>query len=109
MFVKEWFCRFLQKWLGTFMIPGKGIESKDEYSLSKALLIGVVNCEILSKCFVPDTIKAINQFLNEKIFVHEGSYLAYEKKKLFNMEQHSNSAHEGTNNAIKSLGDGLHS
>ena len=108
MFVKEWFCRFLQKWLGTFMIPGKGIETKDEYSLSKALLIGVVNCETMSKCFVPDTIKAIIQFLNEKIFVHEGSYLAYEKKKLFNMEQHSNSAHEGTNNAIKSSGDGLH-
>ena len=90
------------------MIPGKGIENKEEYNLSKTILIDVVNCEVLSKCFGPDTIKAISQFLNEKMFVHVSSYLAYEKKKLFNMEQHSNSAHEDTNNDIKSSGHGRH-
>jgi hypothetical protein len=107
-YVKEWFCRFLQKWLGTFMIPGHGVENKSEYVISKSLLIGVVNSGVIAKCFTSNTIQCINEFLLSKIFVHEHTYLAYEVKTLFNMEQHSNSAHEGTNNGIKNLGDGLH-
>ena len=84
------------------------IRTMEEYKLSKCLLMGVVNCKIIAKCFTKDTIKDINSFLHGKVFVHEGHYLALDTKKLFNMEQHSNSAHEGTNNGVKNCGDGLH-
>ena len=76
-FVKEWFCRFIEKWLCSFMIPGQGVESAKEYIVSKCLLLGTVNSEIIKKCFTKDTICAINVFLSQKIFTNEHSYLAY--------------------------------
>lgn len=107
-FFHEWFCRYLQRWLDSFMIPGRGIENEDEYIVSKCILLGVINGPVLAKLFTADSISNMNTFLHNRIFTHEHKYVAYKYHKLFNQEQHSNSAHEGTNNGLKHSNDGLH-
>jgi len=79
-FLSEWFCRFFQTWLGSlwlgsFMIPGRGIENDEEYEVSKCILLGVINSEMISKIFTKDTVLAINEFLSSTIFPKERSYL----------------------------------
>ena len=106
-YVKIWFCRFLQSWLGTFMIPGKGIESASEYQVSKSLLLGSVNSQALSKIFDNMSVLSINSFLSEKIFPYESTFMIHLRKRLFNGEQHSNSGQEGTNNASKNMKDNV--
>ena len=98
---KEWFLRFFQTWLYSFMRPNGGINSEEEYNVSKCILLGVINSDAMKEYFTKDGIQHLNTFLTEKIFVYEGVYASYLRNKLFNWEVHSNSAHEGTNSAIK--------
>ena len=98
---KEWFLQFFQTWLYSFMRPNGGINSEEEYNVSKCILLGVINSDAMKEYFTKDGIQHLNTFLTEKIFVYEGVYASYLRNKLFNWEVHSNSAHEGTNSAIK--------
>ena len=61
-FFHEWFCRYIQRWLDSFMIPGRGIENEDEYIVSKCILLGVINGPVLANCFTEDSISNMNTF-----------------------------------------------
>ena len=106
---KAWFCRFIQNWVYTFMIPSEHedelICSWEEYSISKSILLGFVNSDSLKKFFLPSGIDSINDYLISKVFTNEHNYLWYKRMNLFNWELHSNSGHEGTNLAIKRNAD----
>ena len=105
---KEWFLRFIQTWLYTFTKPRQGgIDGEDEYVLSKCILLGVLNDKALEAYFTKEGIEALLEYLNDKIFTKEGEYKAYSRDVLYNWEFHSNSAHEGTNLAIKKIADGV--
>ena len=102
---KEWFLRGVQTWLYSFMRPRSGIESHNEYLISKCLLLALINSPALKKFFTDDGISQLNEYLQTKIFCYESTYVFYKRKELFNFEVHSNSAHEGTNLGIKKTGD----
>ena len=89
------------------MLPGGGVENYEEYVVSKSLLLDCINSSILLNCFTKEGILSINDFLNSRIFPNEKEYLAYTREELFNFNDHSNSGHEGTNNGIKSLSNGV--
>ena len=99
---KEWFLRTLQLWIYSFMRPSSGIQNKEEYIISKCILLGMINSTGLKSFFTEDGIQSLNEYLQTKIFIHEDTSLAFLRKKLFNMEVYNNCAHEGTNFGLKS-------
>jgi hypothetical protein len=66
---QEWFCRFLQRWLYTWMQPSGGIYSKDEFEVTKAILL----CMLKSKL--------ISDFVNRFLFLSKFTLQCLKKKK----------------------------
>lgn len=101
----QWFLRLLQKWVYTFMKSNCGIESDEEYRVSKSLLSAFVNSDTIKKYLTNDGVLAVKQYLEDSIFTYEDTFLAYKKLHLHNKEREDNCAHEGTNFARKYMDD----
>ena len=86
-------------WMYSWM--KSGIETREEYILSKYLLLKYVKSpEIFQQ--LGDLMAAhFVLFLRKHIEVHESKYLFYLRKHVRHYGVYSNAIHEGTNNALK--------
>jgi len=87
--------RKIQQWMYSWMKP-KYVEDDDEYKISKFLLIqfvcsGAVLNAVDSKLHI---VLSILQFIRGHVFVHEGLYLYYLRKKVRHMYVAQGSQHE---------------
>ena len=96
----EWFCRFLQRWLFTWMRPSGGIYSKEEFEVSKAILMSFLESDALKQKFTKDGVAAIKEYVLN-VLKYEPKFLSTEFMDVFALEVYSNSAHEGTNKGAK--------
>ena len=81
----EWLCRFLQSWLYSWMKPSAGINCREEYEISKAILLSFLDSPALQSKFYPSGIQEIKDYVLG-IIAQENSHLAYLRRTLFNME-----------------------
>ena len=96
----EWFCQFLQRWLFTWMRPSGGIYSKEEFEVSKAILMSFLESDALKQKFTNDGVAAIKEYVLG-VLKYEHKFLSTEFMDVFALEVYSNSAHEGTNKGAK--------
>ena len=88
----EWFCRLLKGWLFTWMRPSGGIYTKEEYLVSKALLLAFLDSSALTKHFSSTGISAMKEYvLGVLKFEHE--YVAFKYLQLFALEMYTNCGH----------------
>lgn len=102
----EWFCRLLRGWLFTWMRPSGGIYSKDEYQVSKALLLAFMDSDALTKYFSSSGIIAMKEYVLG-VLKTEHEYVAYKYLELFALEMYTNCGHEGTNRGVKYNSEGV--
>jgi hypothetical protein len=96
----EWLCRFLQSWLYSWMKPSAGINCREEYEISKAILLSFLDSPALQSKFHSTGIQEIKEYVLG-IIAQEKCYLAFLRMTLFNMEVYTNCGHEATNHAVK--------
>ena len=102
----EWFCRFLKRWLFTWMRPSGGIYTREEYQVSKAVLLAFLDSKALESKFLPSAIGAIKEYVLG-VLRYEHEYLACDSMDAFGFEVYTNCAHEGTNSGAKYNSDGV--
>ena len=59
----EWFCRLLRGWLFTWMRPSGGIYTKEEYLVSRSLLLAFLDSNALSKHFSSTGITTMKEYV----------------------------------------------
>ena len=102
----EWFCRLLRGWLFTWMRPSGGIYSREEYLVSKALLLAFINSSALTKHFNPSGIAVMMEYVLS-VLKTENDYVAHRYLSLFALEMYTNCGHEGTNKGVKYNSEGV--
>ena len=89
----------LKNWLYTWMKPN--CETEQEYEYSRNMFYSFLRSnEVKEKCseqFCSDVTTFVSYYLD----VHKKLYCFYNRKYLLHFDEYSNSAHEGTNRAIK--------
>ena len=100
VYFMEWFCRFLQRWLFTWMRPSGGIYSKEEFEVSKAILLALLEDDSMNKRFTASGKTAIKEYVLG-VLRYEHQFLACDFMDIFALEVYSNCAHEGTNSGAK--------
>ena len=102
----EWFCRLLRGWLFTWMRPSGGIYTKEEYLVSRSLLLAFLDSNALSKHFSSTGITTMKEYVLG-ILKFENDYVAYKYLILFALEMYTNCGHEGTNKGVKYNSEGV--
>ena len=82
------------------MKPSAGINCKEEYEISKAILLSFLDSPSLKSKFHPSGIQEIKEYVLG-VIAQESTHLAYERMTIFNQEVYTNCGHEATNHAIK--------
>jgi hypothetical protein len=92
----------VKDWCYSWMTPG-GVESEDEYSLSKDLLFAyLASQEVLEACDGQHyVINQVSDFVKNYVIVYDRVFLFYTKKYLRYFNVKTSSAHKGTNFGIK--------
>jgi hypothetical protein len=94
-------CRTVKLWLYSWMRPGY-CESKEEYSISKALLMSYLNnVDVVDAIGIGNSTR-IMKFIREHVEPLEEFYCFYLRRHLRHYDTYYNTSHEGTNNSIKS-------
>ena len=78
-----------------------GIETREEYMLSKYLLLKYVNSPQVVEQLGTLMASHMVLFLRKYIDPHESKFLFYLRKNVRHYGEYSNTIHDGTNNAIK--------
>ena len=82
------------------MRPSGGINSMDEFVVSKAILLKLLDDDCMIKRFTSSGKKAINDYVLG-VLKYQHEFLACDFMDVFALEVYSNSAHEGTNSGAK--------
>jgi len=88
------------------MRPSGGIYSREEYQVSKAVLLAFLDSKALESKFLPSAIGAIKEYVLG-VLRYEHEYLACDSMDAFGLEVYTNCAHEGTNFGAKYNVDGV--
>jgi hypothetical protein len=96
------FKKRVKDWCYSWMKPG-GVESEEEYSVSKELLFAyLASPEALGACDGQTyVIEQVSEFVRNYVIVYDRVFLFYKKKYLRYFNVKTSSAHEGTNFGIK--------
>jgi hypothetical protein len=96
------FKKRVKDWCYSWMTPG-GVESEDEYSVSKNLLFAyLASPEVLDACDGQQyIIDQVTDFVKNYVIVYDEVFLFFKKKYLRYFNVKTSSAHEGTNFGIK--------
>jgi hypothetical protein len=96
--------RKIHNWLYSFMRPGF-CQSKQEYELSKYLLLQYVTSEhflrVVGGINYEFMIRALVKWLRSYVYPNEDLYLAYKRKNIMHMDISHSSAQEGTHFGLK--------
>ena len=93
-------------WLYMFTKPG-GFEEKEEYTLSKSLLLAYIHSHVVKAITVKNDPQRtqrdkILKFLFDHVFVRKEHAIFYLRKHILHFDESTNTNHKGTNNGIKS-------
>ena len=93
----------IKTWIYSWMRPGY-CETKEEYELSKSLLLAYLHSKQVRKILseYPHTETIIVEFVRRRILVHEKRFLFFTRKATLFFDTITNSNHEGTNFGLKS-------
>jgi hypothetical protein len=96
------FKKRVKEWCYSWMKPG-GVESEEEYSVSKQLLFAyLASSEGLEACDGQTyVIEQVSEFVRNYVIVYDRVFLFFKKKYLRYFDVKTSSAHEGTNFGIK--------
>jgi hypothetical protein len=100
LYFVEWFFRFIQSWIYTWIRPSGGCYSQEEVLVSKALLISFLTSQEMKSKFSDDSIGHLKDYVID-VIGNEKDVAFYNFLDVFDLEVYSNSSHEGTNNSIK--------
>ena len=92
--------RTIKKWCYTFCWPGL-CETKEELHISKCLLLAFLNSKTVKDVIPSISKKRIQEFLVERVFIHDATVSMTYKKFVRCHNEVTNSSHEGTNYALK--------
>jgi hypothetical protein len=99
--------RTVKAWIYSWMKPGN-CESKVEYDISKALLTEYLKSakvvEIFEDSANPQGAKQIRDWIARNVEPLEAHFAHHLRSHLLHFDSHMNTAHEGTNNGLKSHG-----
>ena len=84
------------------MRPGGGMNSLDNFQLSKAILLSFINSNALKEKFTSEGIKQVKEYILH-VLNYEHTFLWLQFHDNFDLEIYSNRAHEGTNNGISQI------
>jgi hypothetical protein len=96
----EWICRLIQQWMYSWMRPSGGIFSRDEYDVSKSILLCMLKSDLMSGIFTKDGLAKLEEYVVDRL-KYEHKFLSCNSMEIFALEIYSNSAHEGTNSGAK--------
>jgi hypothetical protein len=96
----EWICRLIQRWLYSWMRPSGGIYSRDEFQVSKAILLCMLKSELMAGIFTKHGLAKLEEYVLDRL-KYEHKFLSCDSLNIFALEIYSNSAHEGTNSGAK--------
>ena len=101
-----------KRWLYTFYRPSGGINSEEEYIVSKSILMGLLDSCVIKSKFTDSSIDALKEYILSVTAV-DNNMLSYLFMDQFDLEKYSNSDHEGTNSAFAvkpnmSIGKSVH-
>jgi hypothetical protein len=102
------FKRRVKEWCYSWMRPG-GVESEEEYSVSKELLFAYLgSSEVLQACDGQTyVVEQVSEFVRNYVIVYDRVFLFFKKKYLRYFDVKTSSAHEGTNYGIKEHAAGV--
>ena len=82
----------------------EGIENRDEYLISKALLIHFLRSKKIIDIIIGgvEFVESIIKFLEGRVFIHEDKYCYYLKMSLKHHGVYTNNGVEGLQNGVKS-------
>lgn len=93
-------CKQLKAWLYSWMTPQ--CETEEEYIISKALLCAYLQHPDFLHQFGESVSDRISTFIRENVEPHESFYCFHKRRHIRHFNTYTNSAHEGTNNGLKS-------
>jgi hypothetical protein len=74
--------------------------TKEEYVVSKTLLKNFVSSQKVMSVYGEENVKKIHNWLDEKIFPNEESFVFYKRKHICHYGEYSNSPNEGNNYGV---------
>lgn len=93
-------CNQIKAWIYSWMTPR--CETEEEYKISKSLLCAYLrHSDFL--CVASEAVaNQILTFIREHVEPHEAFYCFHKRRHVRHFDTYTNSAHEGTNNGVKS-------
>ena len=91
--------RKLYRWMFSWA-QANHCETREEFNVSKALFLAFVQSSSITELIGSHLVDTIVEFLREHVSHHEDRFCYYVRRGLFHLETHSNTLHEGTNNAL---------
>jgi len=90
----------IKAWIYSWMSPR--CETEEEYKISKSLLCAYLRHSDFLRVASEAVADQIGTFIREHIEPHEAFYCFHKRRHVRHFDTYTNSAHEGTNNGVKS-------
>jgi len=91
--------RKLYRWMFSWAQSGH-CDTLEEFQVSKALFLSFIKSSQVTELLGSALVETIVDFLRQHVSHHEDRFCYYARRGLFHLETHSNTSHEGTNNAL---------
>jgi hypothetical protein len=91
--------RILFHWFYSFMT--KGCETKEEYEVSKILLIHHLNSKELLKTLGTDLVTSVQEMYRKAVYPNEANFVFYRRRLVMAQEEYTNSTQEASFAAVK--------
>ena len=91
--------RKLYRWMFSWAQAGH-CETLEEFQVSKALYLKFLKSKEVTTLLGTGCVDTLVGFLRQHVSPHEDRFCYYRRRGLFHLESHSNTSHEGTNNAL---------
>jgi len=91
--------RKLYRWMFSWA-QANHCDTLEEFQVSKALFMSFVKSKEVRDLLGSVAVDTILDFVRQHVSHHEDRFCYYKRRGMFHLETHSNTSHEGTNNAL---------